>query len=107
MGLFNIPTPVDLIETIKDEGEKRAALSLAMSFLYSQYITGLYSLGTAIQAKRLIGFLGAPLVAMAASGFKMLQLQSSNKLIYLSVPTALVEDNKLLDSVWWEKEQQK
>jgi len=46
-------------------------------------------------------------IRMAASAFKMLQLQNSTKLIYLSVPAALVEDTKLLDTIWWEKEQSK
>jgi len=107
MGLFNIPTPVDLIETIKDEGEKRAALSLVISIVYSQYITFLYELGAGLQGRKLVGWLGDVFIRMAASAFKMLQLQNSTKLIYLSVPAALVEDTKLLDTIWWEKEQSK
>ena len=107
MGLFNIPSPVDLIETIKDEGEKRAALSLVISIIYSQYITFLYEFGTGLKGRKFVGWLSEVFIRMAASAFKMLQLQNSTKLIYLSTPAALIEDTKLLDLIWWEKEQHK
>jgi hypothetical protein len=107
MGLFSAPNPADWIVSIKDDNLKRAAVETGISIAYSQYITFLYSFGNALQGKRFIGFLGGVFINMAASAFKLLQLQNTEKLIYLSVPTALIEDTKLLNSIWWEKEQSK
>jgi len=108
MGLFaGLVNPVGWIETIADERMKRAATALAMSLAYSQYITFLYELGTGLEGRRLVGWLGKTFIRMAASAFKLLQLEDSQKLIYLSVPAALVRDMKLLDSIWWEEKKLK
>jgi len=107
MGLIDFPDPVGMIEGIKDEAQKRALISVCTSILYSQYITFLYETGKAIEGKWAIGCLSQPLIKMAASMFKLLLLQDTEKLIYTAVPIELVQDSKLLDSIHWEKETHK
>jgi hypothetical protein len=107
MGIFSFPNPVEMVEGITDEALKRAAIETATSLVYSQYITLLYTLGKALAGKKFIGWLGGPLITMAASAFVMLVRQDCQKLFYMSVPAELVNDQKLRDSIWWEKQQLK
>ncbi len=93
--------------SIKDDNLKRQAVTMGISIAYSQYITFLYELGCSLQGKTLVGFLSPVFIRMAASTFKLLQLQDTEKLIYMAIPAALVNDVKLLDAIWWEKEQSK
>ncbi len=104
MGLFDIPDPANYIAEIKDDNLKRAIITTGISLAYSQYITLFYSLGNAIEGKRFIGFLAPVLRTMAASAFKLLLLQDTEKTIYTSVPVELARDTKLLDSIQWEKD---
>jgi hypothetical protein len=107
VGFLDFPDPVGWFEEVKDEGQKRALVSLATSLAYSQYITGLYTLGKSLQGKPIVGILSSTFVAMAAATYKMLLLQDSQKLIYTAVPAALANDKQLLDSIHYEKEQHK
>jgi hypothetical protein len=107
MGLFDVPNPVGYYEQIRDEDLKREMIALSTSIVYSQYITFLYETGIAIEGKWLAGVFSQALIKMAASMFKMLMLQDSQKLVYTGVPIELVEDAKLLDSIHYEKEQNK
>ena len=104
-GLFT--GPVQAMEGIADEKLKRQAITLAISIAYSQYVTFLYAMGAALEKKRFFGWLGPPLKMMAASVFQMQQLQDEEKIFYFAVPQAMVKDQKLLDSIYYEKIQRK
>jgi hypothetical protein len=107
VGLIDFPDPISMFEGIKDEAEKRAMIALGSSIAYSQYITALYMAGKAIEGKPVLGWFSPMLIRMAASTYKMLVLQDSQKLIYTAVPDELARDQKLLDLIHYEKEKQK
>jgi hypothetical protein len=107
MGLFDIPDPVNYINEVKDEKLKLAAVTLAQSAGYSQYITFLYELGKQLDGKRFVGILARPFQMMAASAYKLLVLEDQEKIFFTSVPSALVEDKALLDAIHFEKEKNK
>jgi hypothetical protein len=107
MGMFTLPNPADIVASVKDDALKRQAVQVGLSVGYSQYITGLYELGKAIQGKRFIGFLGPIFIKMAASCFCLLQFQTTEKLVYFGVSKELMEDKALLDSIYVEEIQQK
>jgi hypothetical protein len=104
MGLFGIP---DLITDIRDDNLKQQLTKVAVSATYSQYITFLYTFGKSIEGKWAIGLLAKPLQTMAASLFKMLQLQDQEKFVALAVPQALSNDKALLDSIYFLEEKRK
>lgn len=106
MGLFDV-NPGDWWASIKDDELKRTAMSLAVSMAYSAYITFLFQFGSSLKGRRFVGFLGDVFIKVAASAFKLLSLQDTEKLIYLSVPVELANNQPLLDSIYWEKEQTK
>ena len=103
MGMFALPNPADFITDIKDDNLKRAAITLGMSVAYSQTITFLYEFGTALKARKYIGWLGDIFIRQAASMFAIVQFQSTVKVVYLGIPRALVNDAALLNSIWLEK----
>jgi len=107
VGLFDIPDPVNYVNEVKDERLKQAAVTLAQSAGYSQYITFLYELGKQLEGKRVVGILARPFQMMAASAYKLLVLEDQQKIFFRSVPLALVKDQTLLDSIHYEKEKNK
>ncbi len=100
-GLFT--GPVSAFESVKDEDLKRAAITMAVSIAYSQYITFLFMLGLALEKRKLLRWLAPIPKTMAASVFQMQQLQDNEKLFYFGVPRSLVDDSQLLDSIYYEK----
>ena len=107
MGLFDIPDPVNYINEVKDERLKQAAVTLAQSAGYSQYVTFFYELGKQLEGKRFVGILARPFLMMAASAYTLLAHEDAEKIFFTSVPSALVEDKALLDSIHFEKEKNK
>ena len=107
MGLFSAPNPIEWITALKDDKLERSIAQTGISILYSQYITFLFEFGSALKGRKYLGFLGDVFIRMAASAFKLLQLQDTEKIIYLSIPMKLVQDRALIDSIWWEKSENK
>jgi hypothetical protein len=107
MGLLEFPNPIAWIEAAKDDGQRRALVSLSTSIAYSQYVTFLYSAGKALEGRRFVGILSPILVAMAASVYTILRNQDADKVVYTAVPAALSSDAKLLQSIHYEKELRK
>ena len=107
MGIFDCPDPISYINEVKDEKLKLAVATVGISAAYSQYITLLYELGKSLDGKWAFGVFSQPLIKMAASLYKLLQQQNTEKLIYTSVPRELAADQKLLDSILCIREEQK
>jgi hypothetical protein len=107
MGLFDIPDPINYVNEVKDQRLKEAAVTLAQSAGYSQYITFLYELGKQLEGKRFVGLLARPCQMMAASAYTLLKHEDAEKIFFTSVPLALANDKALLDSIHFEKEKNK
>lgn len=94
----------DLVTGIKDDNLKRAAIQVSLSAAYSQYITGLYTLGKGLEGKRFVGIFARPLQMMAASLYRLLQFQKTESNMYLAVPKELSTNAELLESIELEQE---
>jgi hypothetical protein len=105
MGFFSPPNPMQWITDWKDDKLKRSIEQIVVSMAYSQYITFLYQLGKALKGRKLIGFLGDTFMTMAASCYQLLASQDTEKIIYLSVPKELAQNQALLGSISCVKEQ--
>lgn len=100
-GLFS--GPVDAVERISDEKLKRTLERKAVSLGFSQYMTFLEGFGQEFKDSKWFGRWARIARRMAASFFKGLSLEQDMKVLDVAVPDTLVNDKKLLDSVYWEE----
>lgn len=103
MGIFaalaGALNPVSMIETIKDENLKRHLETVGVNFVWSQYITALYSASKSLEGKFILGILSPIFRSMAASAYVMLMDEQIQKAVFLAVPKDLVTDTTLLESI--------
>ena len=91
MGLFSL-NPAQIITTIKDDDQKRAAESLALNLAWSGYITALYKAGQGIKGKPVVGWFSDALIGMACSALTLIKNERNFKLIGLAVPKEMQTD---------------
>src|SRR2546421_10333379 len=90
MGLIDFPSPIEWINSAKDENQKRALINATVSALYSAQITFLWETG-----RRKLWGQGQAFQRTATSMYLTLSTLERKGLIVLTVPKDLLEANNL------------
>jgi hypothetical protein len=93
MGLFSIPSPVDMFESAKNAGLERAEINAFVSAMYSAWISGMWRSGSSKWA--IWTGEGQGMKDAATAMYLSLSSLEAKNFLTLTVPEDLLDPNNL------------